>query len=844
MKAVASFVVRARLPRPLEPLLELGHNLRWSWNARTRELFRWIDPQAWESTGHDPVRLLGVVPASRLDELAVDPSFLGFMEEVHGELRRYVESPGWFRGRADSPLESVAYFSPEFGIAEALPQYSGGLGVLAGDHLKAASGLDVPLVGIGLLYRHAYFHQELDADGWQLERYPTLDPHTMPLELVDVRVDITLEGVPLRAQVWRAQVGRIPLYLLDADVEGNGDAERQVTDRLYGGDIEHRLRQEILLGMGGVRALEALGHRTQLFHMNEGHAGFCSLERVRTLVRDSGLTVPEAFEAVRASTAFTTHTPVPAGIDRFPRQLMERYFGDWARDCGLSVDELMDLGREPEDPNGSFFNMAVLGLRLAGVANGVSKLHGEVSRRMFGSLWPGVPESEAPIGSVTNGVHARTWVSEDLNELLERRVLPEWPEAGPDRWAHLADAPADELWRVRTMGRERLVTFLRQRIRAAATARGETDVEWTDEAFDPTALTIGWARRYATYKRATLLLAQPERLRRLLTSTDRPVQIVFAGKAHPADDLGKDMIKAIVQACRDPELRTRMTFIEDYDMAVARMLYQGCDVWLNTPRRPLEACGTSGMKAALNGAINCSILDGWFDEMHDGDNGWAILSAEHYEDLGRRDDAEGSSLYDLLESQIVPLFYDRHRGPTPQRWISRVKASLVSLGPAVSASRMVRDYVTEIYEPLADRATALAGDKYARARALAAWRADTTAAWPQVRIESVQIDDGPAELGATRTVAASVALGALTPSDVEVQLLHGPVGPDGELEQPAVVPMKAAGPNKDGATENGAARWDGEMQCGAAGRYGYTVRVVPCHPDLASFAELGCVTWV
>ena len=833
MKAVASFVVRARLPVALEPLLELGHNLRWSWNERSQELFRWIDPQAWEATGHDPVRLLGVVPATRLEELAADPSFLGFVNEVHGELRRYVESPGWFKGRRGSPLESVAYFSPEFGITEALPQYSGGLGVLAGDHLKAASGLDIPLVGVGLLYRHAYFHQELDADGWQLERYPTLDPHTMPLELMDVAVDIDLAGARLRAQVWRAQVGRIPLYLLDADVDGNADAERQVTDRLYGGDIEHRLRQEILLGMGGVRALEALGDQPQLFHMNEGHAGFCSLERVRTLVRDGGLTVPEAFEAVRASTAFTTHTPVPAGIDRFGRQLMERYFSGWAEDCGLTVDDLMELGREPDDPSGSIFNMAVLGLRLSGAANGVSKLHGAVSRRMFGSLWPGVPEAEVPIGSITNGVHPRTWVSEDLNEILERRVLPEWPEAGPERWAHLADAPADELWRVRTMGRERLVTFLRQRIRAAAVARGETDVDWAEQAFDPTALTIGWARRYATYKRATLLLAQPERLRRLLTSTDRPVQIVFAGKAHPADDLGKEMIKAIVQACRDPELRTRMTFIEDYDMAVARMLFQGCDVWLNTPRRPLEACGTSGMKAALNGAINCSILDGWFDELYDGDNGWAIASAEHHQDLIRRDEAEGSSLYDLLERQIVPLFYDRHRGPTPHRWISRVKASLVSLGPSVSASRMVRDYVTDIYEPLAERATALAADGHARARELARWRVETAAAWPAVRIASVETDDAPAELGATRRVVAGVDLGALRATDVEVQLLHGPVGADGELQEPTVVTMRP---------DEGAGSWSGELICASAGRYGYTVRVVPHHRDLGSFAELGCVT--
>jgi len=835
MKAVASFIVQPRVPEELAPLVQIAHNLRWAWDQRSQELFRWVDPKVWESSGHDPVRLLGLVPPARLDELAADPPFLTYQAEVAAELRRYVESPGWFRGRTGSPLRSVAYFSPEFGITEALPQYSGGLGVLAGDHLKAASGLNVPLVGVGLLYRHAYFHQELGTDGWQLERYPTLDPHTMPIEPVEgVTVTVDLAGAPLHAQVWRVRVGRVLLYLLDADVEPNDDDRRQVTDRLYGGDNEHRLRQEILLGMGGVRALAALDQSPQLFHMNEGHAGFCTLERIRSLVGDEGLRIPEAIEAVRASTVFTTHTPVPAGIDRFPRPLIERYFSGWAADAGMSMDALMDLGHEPGDAPDAPFNMAVLGLRLSGIANGVSKLHGAVSRRMFRSLWPGVPTVEVPITSVTNGVHARTWVSRELNDVLERRVMPEWPEAGPDRWVHLADAPDDELWRVRSVGRERLVGFIRERLRSAAAARGETDLDWCAEAFDPTALTIGWARRFATYKRATLLLAQPDRLRRLLTSTDAPVQIVFAGKAHPADDHGKEMIRDIVSACRDPELRTRMAFIEDYDMAVARFLYQGCDVWLNTPRRPLEACGTSGMKAALNGALNCSILDGWFDELYDGDNGWAIVSAERHEDLVRRDDAEGSSLYDLLEGQIVPMFYDRRlRGPTPHRWVQRVKSSLISLGPEVSASRMVREYVTEIYEPLAGQATTLAADGHRRARSLAGWKERVRAAWPAVAIAEVTADDAPAELGAARRVSASVELGSLEPADVEVQLLHGPVGPDGELDGATVVAMDLSG-----------RQWTGDLVCAAAGRYGYTVRVVPRHPDLRSFVELGSVTWV
>ncbi|HEX9969611.1 MAG TPA: alpha-glucan family phosphorylase, partial [Acidimicrobiales bacterium] len=662
MKALRSFTVRAKLPEALAPLHELAMNLRWSWDGRTRDLFRWVDPGTWEVTGHDPVRLLGMVGRERLEQLADDPAFMSFLGEVHDDLRRYLNQALWFQSKGKGPLRSVAYFSPEFGIAEALPQYSGGLGVLAGDHLKAASSLGVPLVGIGLLYRQGYFRQQLNADGWQQERYPTLDPHAMALTLVEgARLEVELAGVPLAAQVWRADVGRVRLYLLDADIDENSDEGRLVTDRLYGGATEHRIRQEILLGMGGVRALDVVGEATQVFHTNEGHAGFLGLERIRRLILEEGLSFTEAVEAVRAGTIFTTHTPVPAGIDRFPRELMERYFKGWADECGVPFADLMALGHFPGEPVDAPFNMAVMGLRLAGMANGVSKLHGEVSRHMFHALWPGVPAEEAPITSVTNGVHAYTWVSPEMDDLLTRHVLPSWSEAVPSAWARLENARDDELWRVREQGRERLVSFVRTRLKQALVARGasESDASWADEVLDPRALTIGFARRFASYKRATLLLSQPERLHALLLSPERPVQLVFAGKAHPADDIGKEMIRQIVQFSRDPAIRHRFVFVEDYDIEVARTLYQGCDVWLNNPRRPQEACGTSGEKAALNGGLNCSILDGWWDEMFDGRNGWAISSAETYEDLERRDAVEADSLYEILERQVVPLYYER-----------------------------------------------------------------------------------------------------------------------------------------------------------------------------------------
>ncbi|HJV08771.1 MAG TPA: alpha-glucan family phosphorylase [Acidimicrobiales bacterium] len=839
MRALRSFTVHPRLPERLAPLQALAMNLRWSWDERTQDLFRWVDPDAWESSGHDPIRLLALVPRPRLQWLVADRAFLSFMEEVHDDLRRDVEADRWFQGRG-SPLRSVAYFSPEFGISEALPQYSGGLGVLAGDHLKAASGLGVPLVGIGLFYHQGYFRQELEADGWQRERYVVLDPHGMALAPAEGRrVQVDLAGTPLVARIWEARVGRVPLYLLDADVEDNDDDCRTVTDRLYGGDSEHRLRQEILLGVGGVRALEALGHQPQVFHSNEGHAGFLGLERVRRAILDDKLTFDEAIEAVRAGTVFTTHTPVPAGMDRFPRHLMEKYFKGWADECDVTFDRVMALGHQPGEPADAPFNMAVMGLRLAAAANGVSKLHGVVSRQIFAPVWPGVQVEELPIGSVTNGVHARTWVAPEMRDLFDRHVLPEWSQAGPDRWARIEDAGDDELWRARQQARERLVAFVRRRLHESALARGvsEPDAAWADEAFDPGVLTIGFARRFAPYKRATLLLSQPDRLKRLLLDAEQPIQLLFAGKAHPADDLGKDLIRQVVQFSRQEDVRHRVAFLEDYDMALARILLQGCDVWLNTPRRPLEACGTSGEKAALNGVLNCSIRDGWWDEYFDGDNGWAIASTEGWDDLGRRDYAEASSLFDILERQVVPLFYERAPGRPPVRWLQKVRRSLRTLGPEVSASRMVRDYVADLYEPAAAGADAMAGAGHDRARALAAWKQRVADGWAGVSVDDVTSESLAIDLGRDRAVTAEVVLGKLGPGDVDVQLVHGAVGLADELADPSIVSMTL----RDGGA--GRHRYEGSFTCDRAGRYGFTVRVVPDHADLSTFAELGRVAW-
>ncbi len=842
MKALRSFTVRPSIPAELSALETLAMNLRWAWDAHTRDLFRWVDPEQWDASVHDPVRLLGLVSRDRLEALAADPGFMQFLDEMHTELSGYLSKPRWFQAlEGPRALRSVAYFSPEFGIAEALPQYSGGLGVLAGDHLKAASDLGVPLVGVGLFYRHGYFRQQLSIDGWQQERYPDLDPYAMALTPVDgVRVEVEIAGSTLRAALWRADVGRVPLYFLDADIEENPDHLRQVTDRLYGGDVEHRLRQEILLGVGGVRALQALGVETQVFHTNEGHAGFLGLERIRQAIVEHGLTYEQAIEAVRAGNIFTTHTPVPAGIDRFPRELIEKYFSAWAKECGVSIDELMALGHRPGDTADERFNMAVMGLRLAGRSNAVSKLHRDVSREMFADLWPDVPEEETPIAAVTNGVHALTWVGAEMDDLLSRYVLPEWSSAGADRWVRIDEARDDEVWRAKEQGREQLVAFIRRRLRESSLARGmsPSDVVWCDEVLDGKTLTICFARRFATYKRATLLLSQPDRLQAMLLAGDRPVQFVFAGKAHPADEKGKEMIREIVSYAADLGIRHRFVFLEDYDIAVARALYQGADVWLNNPRRPQEACGTSGMKAALNGALNCSILDGWWDELFNGENGWAISSAEQIDDDERRDEVEANSLFELLERQIVPQFYERWEGPVPRRWVRRIKGSLRSLGPEVIAARMVRDYVEDLYEPTATQTDRLSNDKFRPAQDLAEWKQRVVAAWDGVEVLSVETDVAVASLGADRPVEVEVSLGSLDGADVAVQLLHGPVGQAGELEQPTVVTMYESGPGASASR-----RYRGEFACGQAGRYGFTVRVVPAHDLLTSPVELGRIAW-
>ncbi len=826
MRPVRQFSVVSNVPESLRAIESLAANLHWAWDRQLAQLFDRLDGsrngKSWRETGQHPVDLVRRTSPACWESLAGDEQFIEQLERARQRLDDALVGSSWFGRRVDdgdTALESVAYFSPEFGITEALPQYSGGLGVLAGDHLKASSDLGLPLVGVGLLYTEGYFHQLLDSEGWQQERNDRIDPDALGLQSTGVEIVVDLAGVAVTVRVWRADVGRVRLYLLDTNVPSNPPQAIAITDRLYGGNEEHRLRQEIVLGIGGVRALRALDIHPQVFHTNEGHAGFLGLERIREWVA-RGLSFDEAIEAVRAGSLFTTHTPVPAGIDRFPHELFETYFTAFAAECGVTIDRLLAVGQS--DTETKKFNMAIMGLRLAAQSNGVARLHGEVSRDMFGDLWPDLPTREVPIGHVTNGVHACTWVSDRVDELLSQMIGEEWHLADEGDWDRVRHLDHREIWNVRNQGRHELVDMVRDRVGGSL--------------LDPDVLTIGFARRFATYKRSTLLLSQLDRLKAMLLDADRPVQFVFAGKAHPADEPGKALIREIDRLTRDASVGHRFVFIPDYDIGIARTMYHGCDVWLNTPRRPMEACGTSGMKAALNGGLNCSIRDGWWDEMSDGVNGFDIASFDDEPDLERRDRWEADAAFDVIENEIVPLFYARYDDGLPHGWIERIKANWATLGWNVIAGRMVRDYVTKFYEPAAVGTITMTADDGRPARELAAWKHHVGAAWPGVSVrvldDGSDLDAGAA--GEQRNVQVELDAGSLDRSEIVVQLLHGQLLADGSFDEAllTVVPMTA---DDDG-------RFRTSFTPDRAGRWGLAARAMPTHPSLRGPFDTGLVT--
>lgn len=850
MTRVRRFQVLPSLPDALKPLRELAFNLWWTWDPDAAEIFRLIDMDLWEELNHNPVLLLARTNQDRLNRLANDPAFRAYMERVLNSYQTYLLSETWWSKTYNrSHPGTIAYFSAEFGLHECLPIYSGGLGVLAGDHLKSASDLGLPLVGVGLLYRQGYFHQYLTNDGYQFEDYPDLDFGMLPVTQIrdesgapkTIHVEVARQHV--YAYIWKVHVGRVVLYLLDANVPDNRAEDREITARLYGGDQDMRIRQEILLGIGGMRALEALGIDPGVCHMNEGHSAFLSLERIRQQMVKHSLSFDEAREIVAASTVFTTHTPVPAGIDTFPINLVEKYLSDYCSAIGISIKDLLAFSRmNPADAQEPFC-MAVLALRLAYHCNGVSQMHGEVSREIFSRVWPSIPLTEVPIAAITNGIHVRSWLSIEMSHLFDRYLGPQWADNPVDHsiWQNIGSIPDAELWRSHERLRERLVVDARRRLKTQLRSRGAppAEVDTAEEVLDPEALTIGFARRFAPYKRAALILRDTQRLLRLLESSEQPLQFIFAGKAHPKDEFGKELIKKLVQFMKNPRVRHRMVFLEDYDMSLARSLVQGVDVWLNNPMKRHEASGTSGMKVPPNGGLNLSVLDGWWPEAYDNKNGWVVGDKRIYNNEEYQDFFESESLYDLLEKEIVPMFYDRGPDGLPRRWIERMKTSMRTIPPAFNTNRMVQEYTERMYLPANDGWNKLHKDSFKPARELAAWRSRLRERWNDLRIESV-LADVPQQVvvGEAVPVTADIFLGSIAPEDIAVELYYGLVAANGQINEPRSVPMEVSTRNGDGHF-----RYVGKIPCRLSGQHGYAVRILPAHINPMGRYNLGLIRW-
>lgn len=863
MPKVRSFTVLPALPDTLKVLEAIARNLFWSWNADFIELFKRIDSDLWTACGNNPVKLLASLSQERLDDLAKNQGFLSAVRQAEKKLKSYLEEQTWFEkthSKSTKPL--IAYFCAEFGIHESLPLYSGGLGILAADHLKSASDLGVPLVGIGLLYQRGYFQQQLNIDGLQQEVYFENDFYNMPIELVHgedgrpLTVTVDLPTGPVHIQIWSITIGRVKLYLLDTNIPTNSSTDRIITTSLYGGDLEMRIRQEIILGIGGLRALMAMGINPVICHMNEGHAAFMALERIRQLRNDTNMTFTEAVEAAKAGNIFTMHTPVKAGLDEFPVELIDKYFTNFIAELGISREQFLALGRILPDDAGESFKMPILALRLSSYVNGVSKLHGQISREMWSSLWPAVPVSEVPIISITNGIHTKSWLSDEMSSLYESYLGPNWANEAIKKtiWNGVEQIPDEQLWQAHQHCKGQLVAFTRERLKAQMKRRGtyHSELNWAEEVLDVEALTIGFARRFVAYKRGNLLLKDPQRFVNLLNNPNRPVQIIFAGKAHPRDAEGKEIIRQIINFASKYDLQRHIVFLEDCDIEVARMLVQGVDLWLNNPRRPREASGTSGMKAAINGALNMSTLDGWWCEGYRPEVGWAIGTEQTYSEPDYQDIVDSHAVYNLLENEVIPLFYTRSADDLPRAWLRRVKNSIKSIAPRFNTRRMVTEYTQKFYNPAAARWRYLTADSMARAKAFAQWKSDMKQAWPEFAIKDVQIEVKNGEgsqplnlkqpylkIGSQLSINALVKLASVKPDDVSVEFYNGPVDSHGNIKNGSAVRLDY----KESAGQDGEHWFTGSMSCRSTGRQGVAVRVLPRNVDLVNPCELGLILW-
>lgn len=852
MYLLGKITVTAVLPERLRRLKDIAYNLWWSWNSEAIDLYREIDLPLWEKLNKNPVRFLQEVSQNKLEEKLNDPEFMGRYEQVVNRFDSYMSNTDtWFnRNYPDKKNHMVAYFSAEFGLNEVLPIYSGGLGVLSGDHCKSASDLGIPFTAISLFYKQGYFAQHINRDGWQETIYPNLNPSQLPMTPVkdrdgkDIYISVELPGRIVYAKIWEVKIGRVSLYLMDTDIERNNDADRHLTARLYGGDQETRIQQEILLGIGGVRVLEALGINATVYHMNEGHSAFAGLELMRKLVQEQNISFKAAKEVVSSLLVFTTHTPVPAGNDVFPLHMIDKYFSNFWGSLGISRHEFLDLGLKVGDNQN--FNMTVLALTLSGRKNGVSELHGAVTRNIFNNLWPGVPEEEVPVTHVTNGIHTLTWLSPKFKYMYDKYLDSDWKNKiyKEEAWSKVDDIPDKELWEIHCSLKRKMINFIRERLRDQRIKNGEpmASVREVNNILDPEALTIGFARRFATYKRANLIFRNIERIKQILNKPDMPVQIIFAGKAHPADRPAHEVIKNINDIAKQEGFVGKVVLVENYNMTVARNMVQGVDVWLNNPRRPLEASGTSGQKVCIHGVINFSILDGWWCEGYNGNNGWAIGDDTFYDDEYFQDNADSESMYEILEKEIVPLFYERNAEGVPEKWIAVMKESIKTLAYQYSTHRMVQDYTRKMYIPSMERVDKVVSTHYELANNLSEWKNYIEKKWPQVKIVADmtknQLKEHKSSAGSTLNISTNVYLGEVNPSNVKVQIYYGTIGENGKLENPEAKDMELVE-----SIGSGNYRYSVNLRILEGGEYGYTFRILPYHPDLISQFEMTLVRW-
>lgn len=844
--------VNPQLPKTINKLMEIANNLWWSWNTEFLRLFKEIDIDLWESVGKNPVKFLKLVSQDKLDRVAQDSEFLKEYNKVVEDFEGYMNSKDtWFsKTYPDSKNDLIAYFSAEYGLDEILPIYSGGLGILSGDHLKSASDLGLPFVAIGLLYKNGYFHQKINGWGDQETEYHNIDLNNLPINPVkneegeDLIIYVKFPTRKLFLKVWQINVGRVNLYLLDSDIEQNIAEDRVVTLRLYGGDQEMRIRQEIVLGMAGTHLLKVLGYNPTVYHMNEGHSSFLTLELIKDIMQERKVSFEVAKDITTSKTVFTTHTPVPAGNDIFPVALVEKYFADFWPRLGLSREEFLKLGMKPAEELEPGFNMGILALKIAGKKNGVSKLHGSVSRELFGDIWPDIAANESPITYITNGIHTCSWLAPNLKELYNEYLIPFWQDNIHHDfvWEKIKDIPNDKLWKAHLDRKEKLMRLVKENIttRLKRSGIGYDEIHEITSKLNPNALTIGFARRFATYKRATLIFKDLERITQILNDEERPVQLIFAGKAHPADKEGQDLIRYIHEISMKPQFKGKIFVLENYNIAMSRYLISGVDVWLNNPRRPMEASGTSGQKASVNGVINFSVLDGWWAEGYNQKNGWTIGSNAEYTSYEDQDRADSDSLYNTLENKIIPLYYkDAQNGISP-KWMEMMKNSIISTGGLYSTSRMVVDYTNNLYMPLAKLTNTFYTD-LEKVTQYVKWKEELYSNWGDIKLQQVNnLEDITIDAGNNIEVHCEVTLPNIKVENIEAEVYYGKILENGIVEDVNMIPMKLT--KVDEAKHK--YTYSTKLTLSTGGEYGYTFRIMPKHEMLLESANLNLVKWV